>query len=91
MLSRQHSTQSLVLKKWESENEAIKGHQKNEYKDWITTQVAKTFNSSGCSIPSVNRYVISCVKFYAIPSEFYFENWYLISAKKNSTYQSNDL
>lgn len=45
------------MKQWESETEAMKGHQKNEYKDWITTQVAKTFGASDSAIPNVTRYL----------------------------------
>lgn len=55
LLSQQQSLQNYVWKKWESETEAIKGHQKNEYIDWITTQVAKTINSTQVSTPILDR------------------------------------
>lgn len=35
LLSRHYSRQNLVQKQWESEIEAKKGHEKNEYRNWI--------------------------------------------------------
>lgn len=55
LLAQQYSTQNLVCKKWESEMEAIKGHQKNEYKNWITSQVSETLFSSLIPTPIGNR------------------------------------
>lgn len=42
LLSQQYSMQNLVRQRWESELEARKGHQKNEYKNWIIGQVGDT-------------------------------------------------
>lgn len=39
LLAQQYSTQSYVRKRYESELEAKIGHQKNEYRHWITSQV----------------------------------------------------
>lgn len=45
----------LDKKKFESELEAVKGHQKNEYKEWITSQVSKTFQECPVATPLGNR------------------------------------
>ncbi|XP_055372168.1 protein C12orf4 homolog [Condylostylus longicornis] len=46
LLARHYSTQNYVRKKWESELEAKRGHQKNEYREWVTGQVGKLFETS---------------------------------------------
>lgn len=55
LLSQQYSTQNLVRQRWESELEARKGHQKNEYKNWIIGQVGETFCSSSATSTAVGN------------------------------------
>ncbi|XP_055849191.1 protein C12orf4 homolog [Episyrphus balteatus] len=43
LLAQQYSTQNYIRKRYESELEAKRGHQKNEYREWITSQVSKIF------------------------------------------------
>lgn len=55
LLAQQYSTQSYVRKRYESELEAKRGHQKNEYRNWITGQVSEIFQSSPVATPLGNR------------------------------------
>uniref|UniRef100_A0A1I8NN21 Macro domain-containing protein n=1 Tax=Stomoxys calcitrans TaxID=35570 RepID=A0A1I8NN21_STOCA len=55
LLAQQYSTQNYVRKRYESELEAKIGHQKNEYRHWITSQVSELFQSSPVSTPLGNR------------------------------------
>lgn len=55
LLAQQYTTQNYIRKRYESELEAMRGHQKNEYRDWITSQVGKIFQSSPVSTPLGNR------------------------------------
>lgn len=45
----------MVRQRWQSELEARKGHQKNEYKNWIIGQVGETFRSSTTATAIGNR------------------------------------
>ncbi|KAI8130488.1 hypothetical protein FF38_11855 [Lucilia cuprina] len=55
LLAQQYSTQNYVRKRYESELEAKRGHQKNEYRNWITSQVSELFQSSPVATPLGNR------------------------------------
>ncbi|ALC47815.1 CG9986, partial [Drosophila busckii] len=55
LLAQQYTTQNFVRKRYESELEAMMGHQKNEYRDWITSQVSQMFQVSPVSTPLGNR------------------------------------
>lgn len=55
LLAQQYSTQNYVRKRYESELEATRGHQKNEYRDWITSQVSELFQTSPVATPLGNR------------------------------------
>jgi hypothetical protein len=39
LLKQQYSASNLMRKKYESELEAVRGHQKNQYREWVTSQV----------------------------------------------------
>jgi len=55
LLAQQYTTQNFVRKRYESELEAMMGHQKNEYRDWITSQVSQMFQVSPVATPLGNR------------------------------------
>ncbi|EDW81494.2 uncharacterized protein Dwil_GK12097 [Drosophila willistoni] len=55
LLAQQYTTQNFVRKRYESELEAMMGHQKNEYRDWITSQVGQIYQVSPVSTPLGNR------------------------------------
>ncbi|KAH8281129.1 hypothetical protein KR054_012110 [Drosophila jambulina] len=55
LLAQQYTTQNYVRKRYESELEAMMGHQKNEYRDWITSQVSQMFQASPVATPLGNR------------------------------------
>jgi len=55
LLVQQYTAQNYVTNRNESELEAKKGHQKNEYRDWITSQVGKMLQSSPVNTPLGNR------------------------------------
>ncbi|XP_017141225.1 protein C12orf4 homolog [Drosophila miranda] len=55
LLAQQYTTQNFVRKRYESELEAKMGHQKNEYRDWITSQVSQMFQVSPVATPLGNR------------------------------------
>ncbi|KAH8392902.1 hypothetical protein KR215_009089, partial [Drosophila sulfurigaster] len=55
LLAQQYTTQNFVRKRYESELEAMMGHQKNEYRNWITSQVSQMFQVSPVSTPLGNR------------------------------------
>lgn len=57
LLSQQYATQHTVAQKWESELDARKGHQKNEYKNWITGQSGEQLFASALPTPIGNRFV----------------------------------
>lgn len=56
LLSHQYAVQHEISRKWESELEAKKGHQKNEYKNWITNQSCEQLFSSAMPTPIGNRF-----------------------------------
>lgn len=45
----------MVRQRWESELEARKGHQKNEYKNWIISQVGETLCSSSTTSTAIGN------------------------------------
>ncbi|CAD7084346.1 unnamed protein product [Hermetia illucens] len=55
LLAHQYTTHNFVRKKFESELEAIHSHQRNEYREWITGQVSKVFQTSRVATPLGNR------------------------------------
>ncbi|XP_030371680.1 protein C12orf4 homolog [Scaptodrosophila lebanonensis] len=55
LLAQQYTTQNFVRKRYESELEATMGHQKNEYRNWITGQVSQMFQTSPVATPLGNR------------------------------------
>lgn len=55
MLAQQYTTQNYIRQRYESELEAKKGHQKNEYREWITSQVGRVFQTSPVATPLGNR------------------------------------
>lgn len=63
LLKQQYSTSNLMKKKYESELEAKRGHQKNQYREWITSQVGQMLLDSPASaignkasmFPNINR------------------------------------
>ncbi|CAD6993081.1 protein C12orf4 homolog isoform X2 [Ceratitis capitata] len=55
LLAQQYSTQNYIRQRYESELQAKRGHQRNEYRNWITSQVGKIFESSPATTPLGNR------------------------------------
>lgn len=56
LLAEQYSIQSYVRKRYESELEAKRGHQRNEYRHWITGQVSELFQmTTPVTTPLGNR------------------------------------
>lgn len=55
LLAQQYSTSNLMRKQFESELEAKKGHQKNEYREWITSQIGQKLMTSSNSTPVGNK------------------------------------
>lgn len=55
LLAQQYTTQNFVRQRYESELQAMMGHQKNEYRNWITSQVSEMFQVSPVSTPLGNR------------------------------------
>lgn len=63
LLRQQYSTSNLMRKKYESELEAKRGHQKNEYREWVTSQFDQLYTTTtGSAIgnkasmfPNINR------------------------------------
>lgn len=56
LLAEQYSIQNYVRKRFESELEAKRGHQRNEYRQWITGQVSKLFQkTTPATTPLGNR------------------------------------
>lgn len=55
LLAQQYSTQNYIRQRYESELQAKRGHQRNEYRDWITCQVGKIFETSPAATPLGNR------------------------------------
>ncbi|KAH8383208.1 hypothetical protein KR009_007340 [Drosophila setifemur] len=55
LLAHQYTTQNFVRQRYESELQATMGHQKNEYRDWITSQVSQMFQVSPVATPLGNR------------------------------------
>ena len=55
LLAQQYSTSNLMRKQFESELEAKKGHQKNKYREWITSQVGQKLMASANSTPVGNN------------------------------------
>jgi Uncharacterised conserved protein (DUF2362) len=55
LLAQQYSTSNLMRKQFESELEAKKGYQKNEYREWITSQIGQKLMSSSDSTPVGNK------------------------------------
>lgn len=55
LLSQQYSSSNLIKKQFESELEARRGYQRNEYREWITSQVEKKLMSAVDSTPVGNK------------------------------------
>lgn len=55
LLAQQYSSSNLMRKQFESELEAKKGHQKNEYREWITSQIGQKLMSTADSTPIGNK------------------------------------
>lgn len=55
LLAQQYSTQNYIQKTFESELDAKREHQKNEYREWITSQVSKMFQTSPVATPLGSR------------------------------------
>ncbi|CRK88734.1 CLUMA_CG002597, isoform A [Clunio marinus] len=55
LLAQQYSASNLMRKQYESELEAKKGHQRNEYREWITSQIGNKLMSSSDSTPVGNK------------------------------------
>ncbi|XP_053945000.1 protein C12orf4 homolog [Anastrepha ludens] len=55
LLAQQYSTQNYIRQRYESELQAKRGHQRNEYRDWITSQVGRIFEASPVATPLGNR------------------------------------
>lgn len=55
LLAQQYSSSNLVRKQFESELEARRGHQRNEYREWITSQVEQKLMSAGDTTPVGNK------------------------------------
>lgn len=55
LLAQQYSTSNLMRKQYESELEAKKGHQRNEYREWITSQIGQKLLTSSDSTPVGNK------------------------------------
>lgn len=55
LLAQQYSSSNLIRKQFESELEAKKGHQKNEYREWITSQVGQKLLTSTDSTSVGNK------------------------------------
>lgn len=55
LLAQQYSSSNLMRKQFESELEAKKGHQRNEYREWITSQIGQKLMTSADSTPVGNK------------------------------------
>lgn len=55
LLAQQYSSSNLVRKQFESELEAKKGHQRNEYREWITSQIGQKLMTASDSTPVGNK------------------------------------
>lgn len=55
LLAQQYSSSNLMRKQFESELEAKRGHQKNEYREWITSQIGQKLMTSPDSTPVGNK------------------------------------
>lgn len=55
LLTQQFSSSNLVRKQFESELEAKKGHQRNEYREWITSQIGQKLMTASDSTPVGNK------------------------------------
>lgn len=55
LLAQQYSSSNLMRKQFESELEAKKGHQKNEYREWITSQIGQKLMTSSDTTPVGNK------------------------------------
>lgn len=55
LLAQQYSSSNLMRKQFESELEAKKGHQRNEYREWITSQIGQKLMTSSDSTPVGNK------------------------------------
>ncbi|XP_055678552.1 protein C12orf4 homolog [Lutzomyia longipalpis] len=51
LLSQHYSNQNLLRKRWESKLEAKRGHQKHEYRNWVTSQVGEALINNPTSLP----------------------------------------
>uniref|UniRef100_A0A1B0DQW1 Uncharacterized protein n=1 Tax=Phlebotomus papatasi TaxID=29031 RepID=A0A1B0DQW1_PHLPP len=51
LLSQHYSNQNLIRKRWESKLEAKRGHQKHEYRNWVTSQVGEALINNPTSLP----------------------------------------
>ncbi|GAB0087465.1 protein C12orf4 [Sergentomyia squamirostris] len=50
LLSQHYSNQNLLRKRWESKLEAKRGHQKYEYRNWVTSQVGEALINNPTSL-----------------------------------------
>lgn len=55
LLAQQYSSSNLMRKQFESELEAKKGHQRNEYREWISSQIEHKFLTSSEATPVGNK------------------------------------
>lgn len=55
LLAQQFSSSNLMRKQFESELEARRGHQRNEYREWITSQIGQKLMSLSDSTPVGNK------------------------------------
>lgn len=55
LLAQQYSSSNLMRKQFESEIEAKRGHQRNEYREWITSQIGQKLMTSSDSTPVGNK------------------------------------
>ncbi|XP_059610816.1 protein C12orf4 [Phlebotomus argentipes] len=51
LLSQHYSNQNLIRKRWESTLEAKRGHQKHEYRNWVTSQVGEALINNPTAMP----------------------------------------
>uniref|UniRef100_A0A8D8BGN9 Protein C12orf4 homolog n=1 Tax=Culex pipiens TaxID=7175 RepID=A0A8D8BGN9_CULPI len=55
ILAKQYGMQNMIRKQCESELESTKGHQKYEYRDWITTHIDENFLAESTESPTQIR------------------------------------
>ncbi|XP_067617176.1 ferry endosomal RAB5 effector complex subunit 3 [Eurosta solidaginis] len=55
LLAQQYSTQNYIRQRYDSELQAKRAQQRHEYRDWITSQVGRIFETSPVATPLGNR------------------------------------